>query len=110
MKQYVAILSQHGPNAPTATVLHNTLGSEPEWSRVDAGYYKATLEDGFPLGRTIVEVPTHQDSLDDYAGSMAQSDDSTVSVFSMLPTGAPSDDCWLDRWVKITVYDAPVES
>lgn len=104
---YVAYLSQHGANAPTASVVYNTLGDVPLWSRVDAGYYKATLANTFPLGRTIVKVPTHQDSLDDYAGSVAQSDNSTVYVFSLIPTGQLSDDCWLDRWVEITVYPEP---
>src|SRR4051812_20972773 len=46
--RYVAILSQHGPNAQTANVLYNTLGGTPTFSRMSAGYYAITLPDGFP--------------------------------------------------------------
>lgn len=105
--RYMATLSQGGTNAPTATVTYNTLGGAPTWSRNSAGFYVATLTNGFPLGRTTVKVPTHQDSLDDYAGSLAQSDDHTVFVFSMIPSGQLSDDCWNGRWVEITVYPEP---
>lgn len=38
-RQYLALLSQSGTNAPVATVLVNTLGFTPVWQRDSTGYY-----------------------------------------------------------------------
>lgn len=104
--RYVAILSQHGPNAPTANVLYNTLGGTPTWTRIGAGYYRANLSGAFPAERTTVIVPTHQDSLDDYTGG-ARGDGDSVYVFGFTPAGNLSDDVWHERHVEITVYPTP---
>lgn len=45
LKVYTAILSQEDTNAPVATVLQNTIGSEPVWTRSAAGSYYATWTD-----------------------------------------------------------------
>lgn len=50
---YTAILKQISTNAPTPTVLENTLGFTPSWSYVSTGYYKLNETGGFPNGRTI---------------------------------------------------------
>ncbi len=42
-KVYTALLTQYGTNAPTATVLENTLGGSIVWTRDAVGVYKATL-------------------------------------------------------------------
>ena len=54
-KEYVALLTQTGTNAPVATVLSNMLGSAT-WSRADAGSYVLTFSSSvFTLGKTVPE-------------------------------------------------------
>lgn len=55
-KVYTALLSQTGTNAPTATVLENTLGGTVFWSREAAGFYNATLAGVFTLNKTTVLI------------------------------------------------------
>lgn len=53
-KVYVALLTQSGTNAPVATVLKNTLGSEVVWSYTFAGTYNgATTNSIFSPTKTI---------------------------------------------------------
>lgn len=49
-KYYVALISQTGTEAPTATVLHNTLGHDAAWLRQQQGEYVADFgEDLFAV-------------------------------------------------------------
>ena len=43
VKTWIAALKQTGTSAPTARVLHNTLGSTITWTRISAGYYRGTV-------------------------------------------------------------------
>lgn len=52
-KVYTALLTQTGTNAPTATVLENTLGGTVVWSRGATGVYIGTLTNTFLSGKTI---------------------------------------------------------
>ena len=52
-KVYTALLSQTGTNAPTATVLENTLGGNVVWSRSGVGTYTGTLTGAFVTNKTI---------------------------------------------------------
>lgn len=52
-KVYTALLTQSGTNAPVATILENTLGFVPSWTRTAAGTYKIT-DASFQLNKTIV--------------------------------------------------------
>lgn len=49
-KEYVAILSQTGTNAPTATVIYNSLGGTLTLGYNSVGLYTATLTGAFPSG------------------------------------------------------------
>jgi len=51
--KYVALLSQSGTSAPTATVLENTLGGTVVWERNDVGSYTGTLTGAFPADKTF---------------------------------------------------------
>lgn len=51
--KYVALLSQSGTDAPTATVLENTLGGTVVWSYSDVGVYLATLANTFTENKTV---------------------------------------------------------
>ena len=56
-KVYTALLTQSGTNAPVATVLENTLGEEPVWTRVSLGSYKLTSPNGiFDIDKTITMI------------------------------------------------------
>ena len=58
-KVYVALLTQTGTSAPTATVLENTLGGTPVWSYDSMGgpgAYDLTLTGAFSSGKTFVLV------------------------------------------------------
>jgi hypothetical protein len=46
-KVYTALLTQTGTGAPVATVLENTLGGTPIWSRIGEGDYNLTLSGVF---------------------------------------------------------------
>jgi len=52
VKVYRALLTQSGTDAPVATVLENTLGGVPVWSRADTGQYFATLAGAFTVNKT----------------------------------------------------------
>lgn len=54
-KSYVALLTQTGTAAPTATELENTIGSIL-WARTSAGIYTATLNGAFPSGKTYIAI------------------------------------------------------
>jgi hypothetical protein len=51
-KIYRALLTQTGTSAPVANVLENTLGNIV-WSRESAGNYYGTLNNAFPIDKTI---------------------------------------------------------
>ncbi len=55
VKKYVALLSQSGTDAPTATIMENSIGALV-WSRLEAGFYRATLSGAFTTDNTFVEV------------------------------------------------------
>lgn len=55
-KSYVALISQNGTNAPTATILENTLGGTVVWSYDDVGQYHCTLAGAFPSSKTNLGV------------------------------------------------------
>lgn len=55
-KKYVALLSQTGQDDPVATVLENTLGGVPVWTRYSMGQYLCTLPDAFPKLKTFCSV------------------------------------------------------
>lgn len=52
-KKYVALLSQTGTSAPTATVLENTIGNIV-WTRSFLGYYEGTLTGAFITNKTFI--------------------------------------------------------
>jgi hypothetical protein len=54
-KSYVALISQTGTAAPTATVLENSLG-DIVWTRNSLGIYYGTLTGAFPSAKTFARV------------------------------------------------------
>lgn len=52
-KVWSGLLTQTGTDAPTATVLQNTLGGTITWARTSAGLYTATLTGAFTADKTF---------------------------------------------------------
>lgn len=53
---YTALISQSGTDAPTATVLENTLGGTVVWTYNDVGNYSGTLTGAFTTNTLIFPV------------------------------------------------------
>ncbi len=59
-KVYTALLSQSGTSNPVATVLDNTLGGVPVWTRAGgAGIYDVTLTNLLPIDKTLIFLTLH---------------------------------------------------
>lgn len=101
--KYVALLSQADTDAPTATVLENTLGGTVVWTRDSAGYYLGTLASAFTISKTFVLV-TH-DGNNGATGYMGGGRNDASSVFV---TFQGSDGNFLDilgeNSIEIRVY------
>lgn len=105
IKQYVALLTQTGTNAPVATVLANTLGGTVVWARDAQGQYSATLANAFTASKTvIIAANTTADGTGCYVKTQIQNT-STVSVSAVLEGGSTySDDQLENTAVTINVY------
>src|SRR5919205_1532875 len=60
-REYSAVVTQNGSDAPVATVLRNTLGGGVIWARADVGYYVGTLAGAFPVGKTQIMAQATSD-------------------------------------------------
>ena len=58
---YTALLSQTGINAPTATILQNTLGATPVWTRITDGAFKMTLTGQLVEAKTFYNIQNNAD-------------------------------------------------
>lgn len=61
-KVYSALVNQEGTNPPVSTILQNTLGGVPVWSRFGTGFYFLTLADAFTVGKTACLAQTTNSS------------------------------------------------
>lgn len=91
---YTALLTQTGINAPTATVLQNTLGGTVVWSYTSEGDYLATLAGAFTANKTFISA-TNGKNTDSGAdglilGSRNESTDA-VSLLAFRGDGIPKD-------------------
>lgn len=68
-KVYTAIVTQLGTGDPTATVLENTLGAVPVWSRYATGIYRLTLVGAFPSNKTYATANIGGNSDDVWAST-----------------------------------------
>jgi len=53
VKVWAGILAQSSTNAPTATVIYNTLGGAVAWTRISTGVYRGTQAGAFTSNKTI---------------------------------------------------------
>jgi hypothetical protein len=100
--QYIAIVSQSGTSAPTATIISNTLGSIPTWSYQGVGEYSLTGQPGdFPPSKTFLVVSNSTQP--QYQYSFYNDDDGMTLGLSVIHNGTSSND-WLELMIKVEVY------
>lgn len=97
-KSYVALLTQSGTNAPIASVLENSIGGTPVWSRNVAGDYRLTITGAFTTGKTQVFIG--QVSTDIVYGQKNPSNNDEI----LIGTSA-GDDIIDNNSIEIRVYE-----
>jgi len=106
---YTALLTQSGTDAPVATVLENTLGGTPVWSRTGVGTYNVTLAGEFPVGKTVCFLTVQNNEGDArilsaiaYAG--APNADKRSFTIQNATTNQNSDGLAANSCIEIRVY------
>jgi hypothetical protein len=100
-KKYVALLTQTGTSAPTATVLDNTLGGTLVWSYDGVGSYTGTLTGAFTSNKTAVLISGV------YKGSVSglRKTDNTVQITTTATSTNTEANALLDSTtIEIKVY------
>jgi hypothetical protein len=100
-KKYVALLTQTGTSAPTATVLENTLGGTLVWSYDGVGSYIGTLTGAFTSNKTAVLISGV------YKGSVSglRKTDNTVQITTTATSTNTEANALLDSTtIEIRVY------
>jgi len=81
VKEYVALLSQNGENAPVATVLKNTLGGTVVWTYASVGNYNATLIGAFIENKVFLPKGLIRGVIgDEFYFTMIRQSDDVVSL------------------------------
>lgn len=108
-KCYIALLTQTGTNAPTATVLQNTLGGTPVWSYEGGGSYGVTLSGAWTANKTHVTCGSVYDSANSMtlavAADMNASDTNMtiIRIYDPVSTGG-IDSVLANTAIQILVY------
>lgn len=104
-KEYEALLTQSGTNAPTAEILKNTFGETPTWSYANVGEYMATFGQVLTAQKTsdFGNVLNVSGDLISLYGFKSDPHIFTVSV-ARISTGESVDDFLIETLVKIKVY------
>lgn len=103
VKRYVALLTQIGAGAPTATVLENSMGGTIVFTRIDAGNYNGTLAGAFVASPWIVLGNTAQDASFPTMISAFRSGDNTITILTGA-VDAFADDILAGTPIEIRVY------
>ncbi|MFL6209247.1 MAG: hypothetical protein ACJ74W_10385 [Pyrinomonadaceae bacterium] len=104
--KYVALVTQSGTSAPTATVLENGLSGTPALTRNGAGDYSVTLAGAFPVATTAVFFGLALASIGDVSGaavavSLVEQDADHIRIY----VGAGLDDSLSQTACEVRVYD-----
>lgn len=98
--KYVALVSQTGTGAPTATVLENTLGGTVVWTRSDVGDYRATLSGVFTENKTVI----FNNLTGGFANYIFWNSTSEIAINTTDNTGTFVDDALVSTSIEIRVY------
>jgi hypothetical protein len=104
-KVYSALLTQTGADAPTATVLENTLGVTPIWYYQNVGTYYAESFGTFTEGKTVI-----------MSGLLPEVNNVVMYTYSTLPDqvfirtvktsdGIAINENLVDTFIEIRVYN-----
>jgi hypothetical protein len=107
-KVYSALLTQIGANAPVATLLQNTLGGTPVWTRSDVGTYVCTLAGAFPTGKVFIPAIPRLDGNAYLDVDNAVTITATVTVNSVTLTTYVSSNGLEDGWIGGTILEIRV--
>lgn len=92
-------------SAPVATVLENTLGGTPVWSRAATGIYFCTLPNAFPEGKTVCFATNSTNSSQLYVRMAMDGDPNIVRLYIASDTSfIDFDNQYPDFSVEIRVY------
>jgi len=105
-KVYTALMTQEGTNAPTATILENTLGSIV-WTRISSGNYRGTLADTFLIDKTFILNPVsgNDSSVLTGGGGAAYNLYRSNDAFVSLTVGGSGDGVLNYTPIEIRVYN-----
>lgn len=103
-KKYIALLTQTGTNAPTATVLENSLGGTVVWTRTGAGDYLGTLTGAFSQTKTHIIFQAYQDVSGNNINTIARQDNDKIFINTRDGAGAGADDILYYTSIEIKVY------
>jgi hypothetical protein len=108
-KVYTALLSQNGTTAPVPTILENTIGNIV-WTRIEAGFYIATLNGAFTAGKTFVNgVVVYQptSAVISVIGGRLQvnSTDSVIMITKITSGNNNQDNVLYNSPIEIRVYN-----
>jgi hypothetical protein len=106
-KVYRALLTQTGTDAPVATVLENTLGGVPVWTREDVGRYVLTLNGCFTENKTFVNISSALVDITQPAGGIVQAERSTADTIRIFAWGYDAEIIKTDTatfFIQILVY------
>lgn len=99
-KKYVALLTQSGTSAPTATVGENNIGAIV-WSRAGAGVYDATLAGAFPNNKCYgFATPTVETGFLRFE----RQNDNVMRFYVDNSSAAATDDALANTPIEIRVY------
>jgi hypothetical protein len=104
-KVYRALLTQSDTNAPTATVLENTLGENPTFSYENTGVYAATFLSPLLLeDKTSSWMGVAGDGIDITKLYNVYRAGNTALFIRSYNGGTPADNLLTDSYVEILVY------
>ena len=105
-KVYTALMTQEGTNAPTATILENTLGPIV-WTRLSSGNYRGTLADTFLIDKTFILNPVggNDSSVLTGGGGAAYNLYRSNDAFVSLTVGGSGDGILNYTPIEIRVYN-----
>ncbi len=102
-KVYTALLTQTGTNAPTATVLENTLGGTISWSYSNIGVYGASLPISISQAKTICFISSGVTNVNIFGAGYANG--SSIQISNRQPNGLYSDSLMTNVNLEIRVYN-----
>lgn len=99
---YTALLTQETTANPTATILQNTLGFQPTYTRIGEGSYRLTHTGGFPTNKTFLTVSNNQ-STDRELAFYNFGDNDNLGLEQSI-AGTPTDEFW-NLMIEIKIYN-----